>query len=433
MTSVPIILAAQFSGVYLRYLPFSREISADEKSLLAKRFLLWSAADLAITFFLLTDGLTYRAFKIAMFTGWLPYFLISMTVIRNKIPQHFFVFGMQGLWCFMLHSAAGAIVALLCGQMLEEFMPLQLTIYLLVFVALLKLEQKFFVSLLPSARLFENSSLRWCISLLPVAIFIGTAIPIADVTFLLTWRERFSRVIVPIFFFLMYQSMSLATRRVEERQVREQQNFILRRQTESLAEQNALMQASRREAEAMQRQLADNYDAIEKLLVAGKRREAMEFIGRQTNLLDSSAVKVFCRSPLINAAVSLYSRRARELGIKFSCKIELPPNFSLDESDLAVLLSNLLENAITASKKNLSDREISLIMRNMGGQYVLEVTNRFDLPIKVGSNGLPYTTEIGHGLGMSSLEIFANKYDAFVDFSHEGGLVRFNVYWSSYL
>ena len=61
-----LIFLAQMSGVYLRYLPFSLEITSDEKSLLLKRFLLWAAADSLITFFILSDGLTYRAFKIAM-------------------------------------------------------------------------------------------------------------------------------------------------------------------------------------------------------------------------------------------------------------------------------------------------------------------------------------------------------------------------------
>ena len=36
-----LIFLAQMSGVYLRYLPFSLEITSDEKSLLLKRFLLW--------------------------------------------------------------------------------------------------------------------------------------------------------------------------------------------------------------------------------------------------------------------------------------------------------------------------------------------------------------------------------------------------------
>lgn len=433
MTNV-LIFFAQMSGVYLRYLPFSSEITSDEKKLLLKRFLLWIAADLAITFFILSDGLTYRAFKIVMLVGWVPYFLISMSVIRNKVPQHFFVFGMQGLWCFMLHSLAAGAVALVCGQMAEEFMSLQLMMYLAFFVAFLKVEQKIFVKLLPSSKLFENQSLRWCISLLPVMIFIGTTLPIVDVTFMHTWRGRFSRVILPIFFFVMYGSLSLATRQLEEKQLNAQKNFVLKRQMDSLNEQNALMQASRREVEAMEQKLADNYAEIEKLLVGGKVREAMDFIGQQTKLLDSTAVKVFCRSPLINAALSLYSRRAAEFDIKISFKIDLPEKFSMDESDLAILLSNLLENAITASKKNpSSEREISLTMRNNGVQYVLEITNRFNFPIEVGENGLPCTNRIGHGLGMSSLEIFAKKHDAFVDFSHEDGLVRFTVYWNDYL
>ena len=429
-----LIFLAQLSGVYLRYLPFSREMSSSEKSLLAKRFLLWALADVAITFFILSDGLTYRALKITLFAGWLPYFLISMTVIRNRIPQHFFVFGMEGLWCFTLHAAAGGAVALLRGQMSEEFLMTELVIYQILFVALLKVEQNFFVNLLPSNKLFENRSLRWCVSLLPVMIFVGTSIPIAEVTFLPTWREKLSRIIVPIFFFVMYRSLSLATRQVEEKQINEQKNFVLQRQTDSLNEQNALIRASQREVEAMERKLADNYAAIENLLLDGKVREATEFIGRQTKLLDSTAVKFFCRSPLINAALSLYSRRASEFGIKTSFKIDMPEKFSTDESDLAVLLSNLLENAITASKKNpSSSREIFLTMRNNGGQYVLDITNRFNFPIEIGENGLPCTSKIGHGLGMASLEIFANKHDAFVDFSHEDGLVRFTVYWNDYL
>ena len=108
----------------------------------------------------------------------------------------------------------------------------------------------------------------------------------------------------------------------------------------------------------------------------------------------------------------------------------MPAKITTNESDLAVLVSNLLENAITASKKNSSAREISLIMRNIGGQNALEISNRYDFPIKIGENGLPYTTKIGHGLGMSSLEIFAKKYNAFVDFSHENKIVRLNLYWN---
>ena len=423
------LTTVQLSSVYLRYLPFSKDLSKEKISRLMKSCLLWSLFSLAINLFIFSDGVTYRAFKISFTINWLPYFLISVAIIKKNFPQHVFVLGMQMLWCFTLHALGGMGVALLHGSMAEKFLPLQITFYLLLFVLLFEVQKKFFANLLPSKKFFEDSSLRWMIALLPLLIFFSATTSISDVTFFPTWRERFSHVILPICFFLIYSSLSAATQDVEEKIFREQKNRLLRRQTESMSEHTALMQKNQAEVAALKKDLAKNYLETEKLLAAGKTSEAMEFIRRQTKILDSTRVKIFCHSPLINAALSIHFRRAEKSGIKVEHKIDLPKKISTDESDLAVLVSNLLENAIAASKKN-SEKKISLIMRNVGGQNVLEIENFFDRPIKIGENGLPYTTKIGHGLGMTSLELFAKKYDAFVDFSHEEKIVRLSLYWN---
>ena len=161
----------------------------------------------------------------------------------------------------------------------------------------------------------------------------------------------------------------------------------------------------------------------------------MAFIERQTHILDSTRVKIFCLAPLVNVVLSIYLQHAKEIGIKVSHKVDLPPKFATDESDLAVLLSNLLENAINACKqqKNPSEREISVIMRHNGRQYLLDISNRYDYPLNFDENGLPYTKKIGHGIGMASLKTFAEKYDAFIDFSQENGFVRLTMYWNDYL
>ena len=57
----------------------------------------------------------------------------------------------------------------------------------------------------------------------------------------------------------------------------------------------------------------------------------------------------------------------------------------------------------------------------------------YDGEIEIGETGLPMTKEEGHGLGMTSLELFAKKYDAFTDFSQESGLVTISLYWNDYL
>ena len=308
-------------------------------------------------------------------------------------------------------------------------------IYLLLFAGLLRIEQKFFTKLLPTNKFFEDKALKWAISILPLAIFIGTIIPVMEITFLQTWTDRLQRLFFPIFFLLIYRLMSITTQQFEEKRLKEQKNLILARQMNSLSENNLLIEKNQREVTELRKNLSENYLELEKLINAGQISAAMEFISRQVEILDSTRIKKFSKLPLINAAISIYFRRAESLGIKFSHKIDLPEKLSTDESDLAVLVSNLLENAMYASlkQKNPSEREISIILRNIKGQNVLEIGNKYAFPIKLGENGLPYTTKIGHGLGMNSLEIFAKKYNAFVDFSHEKGFVQLNLYWNDYL
>jgi len=425
---------AQISGAYLRALPFSGEISEEKLSALKKWIILWSFIDLGLNLFIFSYGVSYWTFKIAILGLWLPYFMIAARII-GKISQQIFAFGMEGLWVFMLHAFAGMSVALFCGQMSEEFLALQLGIYLLFFVLLLPIERKFFIGLLPTDKFFEDKALKWAILILPLAIFIGTIIQIMEITFLQTWTERFQRLFFPVFFLLIYRLTRITAQKIEEKRLQEQKNQLLARQMNSLAENNALIEKNQREMSELRKKLSENYITLEKLINAGKTAEAMEFISRQVKILDSTRIKQYSKLPLINAAISIYFRRAENFGIKTSSKVDLPEKLSTDESDLAVLVSNLLENAITASlkQKNPSEREISIILRNIGGQNVLEIENRYDLPIKLGENGLPYTTNIRHGIGMSSLELFAKKYNAFVNFSQENGFVRVNLYWNDYL
>ena len=262
--------------------------------------------------------------------------------------------------------------------------------------------------------------------------FVGTTISIADVTFFLTWHGRLSRLFFPIFFLIMYRSLIMISHQVEEKQHNEQKTRLLNGQMAELNEQNYLMRKNAEEVTRLQKNLAETYSVIENLLAKGNREEAMRFIRRQSDLLDATRLKVFCREPLINAALSMYLSRAKELGIKTVYKVEIESEQSRDESDLAVLISNLLENAITACKKQKPPmkREINLILRKIGGQNVLEISNSYDYAIKIGENGLPYSTQIGHGLGMGSLELFAKKYDAYFDFNHENNVVTVSVYWN---
>ena len=424
------LTAMQLAGAYLAYLPFRREMSVTQIETLWKKFFLWSAVDVTINIFLMSAGVTFQAYKFALFVLWIPYAILALTVIRGKIFQHVFVIGMKGLWIFMLHSVAGMITAATFGAVTESVLTFLEIVALILFVLLIPLEINFSANLLPSKEIFQDKSLRLSTSIFPTVILIGTAIPIVNVTYLTTWQDRFSRIIIPLFFLIMYRSMNLSAQQYEEKTQRQQNLRIMRQQLSSLREHTALMQSSQREVEKLREDLNERYDVIDGLIYERKISAAMHYIKEQDSLLDKTVVKNFCDAPLINAAISIYFRRAEELGIKVFHKINLPTDFSTDENDLALLLSNLLENAVQASAKQTKNRrEISLIIQHNDEQFILEISNRYDEKIKIGKNNLPVTEMEGHGLGMMSLEGFAKKYDAYVDFSQINGKVQFSIYW----
>ena len=68
---------------------------------------------------------------------------------------------------------------------------------------------------------FEDKNFSWIISIFPLVIFLGTVAPMVKVTFLTTWQERFSRLIITIFFFTIYRLINIETKIFEENERRQ--------------------------------------------------------------------------------------------------------------------------------------------------------------------------------------------------------------------
>ena len=260
------LTAMQLAGAYLAYLPFRREMSVTQIETLWKRFFLWSAVDVTANIFLMSAGVTFQAYKFALFVLWIPYAILALTVIRGKIFQHVFVIGMKGLWIFMLHSVAGMITAATFGAVTESVLTFLELVALILFVLLIPLEINFSANLLPSKEFFQDKSLWLSTSIFPTVILIGTAIPIVNVTYLTTWQDRFSRIIIPLFFLIMYRSMNLSAQQYEEKIQRQQSLRLMRQQLSSLREHTALMQSSQREVEKLREDLNESYDVIDGLI-----------------------------------------------------------------------------------------------------------------------------------------------------------------------
>lgn len=428
-----LIVLLQISDTYLRYLAFSKKISPMQRKTFWRGIIICSTI-ICIFYFVIffNFGITAIVYKLILIFGWIPFFIVSIKIISMSKLQHFFILGMSTIWTSFVHSLTANIDILFFEfEKPNLIFTYHTIIYLIFFIILLPVSRKFFTNLLLKENFFYNQPYGKYIVFIPFLIVSGVLILWIDNEVFHSWQERFSRLYLPFIFLLFYRYILTANRQIFENLQTIRYNQHLEEQISALEQYNSLMQKSQEQMAILRHDMRHNYRLIFTMLQEKKIDEVLKFIKVQENLLDLTTVKFFCHAPLVNAALSIYLQLAEKSNIKIKHKINLPEILKTDESDVAILISNLLENAINASKLQPKNRrEISIIIEHIDSQCVLEIINFFDGEIDL-KNNLPATSSEGHGIGMLSLKNFVKKYSAHYDFSHENCKVKIIIYWEN--
>lgn len=167
---------------------------------------------------------------------------------------------------------------------------------------------------------------------------------------------------------------------------------------------------------------------VQGLLTEGNTAKAETYLNEYLDTVKKYDVVNFCGNSIVNMIVSHYYALSKEKQIDFSVRINIPKELSIQDSDLSVLLGNLLENAVTATAAAREDRrEIRLNMIIAGNSLVITVDNGFD-GTPAYQNGEYFSTKPEHtGLGLKSITSIANKYNGDVEFTHEDTVFRSSV------
>lgn len=426
-----LIVLCQLAGAWLRWLAFSRKVSIEVKNRLWTFNFIWGGVSVALYSFVFDEfGIDATPFKAIVMLGCLPYFLIGMAFIPWGFTQHLFVLGMNSICSLLQHSIAAAIILTTFeGKSEAELILLQVKAYLLLFVIFVPILRPYFLNLLPSRELFNLRPMGIYIAVLPIVIVSGHLIRIADDVLVHSWTERLSRIYLPIVFLFFYHYILSTAKNFYERQRIEENERRLEEQLSALKKYNNFIQENQKQVSIMRHDLRHSYNLIYAMLESGNIAKAREHIIAQKFLLEASTVQTFCQSPLINAALTIYLRRADEVGIQVFHKINLPNKLETAESDFALLLSNIFENVITGSlKQEPTAREMSIIIQHVNKQCIMEISFRFNSPLAVDDDHLPMNLE--ENRGMDSLRDFVKKYDAWTSFSQHGDKVNLLMYWN---
>ena len=146
----------------------------------------------------------------------------------------------------------------------------------------------------------------------------------------------------------------------------------------------------------------------------------------ETNNLDQPIF--FCENETINIVLAYYSEIAYENNIPFSVKADIPEETFVEKKDLSVIFGNILENATDACKEVEGERFIDLVATYKTApdgkhSFMLSVKNNYATePVRNEDDVFSSTKHEGNGIGVSSVQSIARKYDGVSSFMPEEGV-----------
>lgn len=183
---------------------------------------------------------------------------------------------------------------------------------------------------------------------------------------------------------------------------------------ETLMQKDRMMRHDRRHFEAL----------LYQLLEEGKTEEAKKYLTERL-AMEPRGIKKYCENTTVNAAISHYISWAKKEGIETTVSANIPADLAVDEMELAIAISNLLENAIYACMKLPEEERYLKLTAKYKTQLLLEVENSCEGTVPLDSDGYPFTKEENHGIGTRSVLAFVNKTNSEIQYLAEEN--RFKV------
>ena len=125
--------------------------------------------------------------------------------------------------------------------------------------------------------------------------------------------------------------------------------------------------------------------------------------------MEPKGIQKYCENTTVNAVIGHYLSWADKEGIQTSVSVNIPDSLSVDDMELAITISNLLENAVYACLKLPEKNRYLKMTAKYKNQLLLEIENSCEGMVPLDEDGHPFSDEKNHGIGTRSVLAFINK------------------------
>lgn len=185
-----------------------------------------------------------------------------------------------------------------------------------------------------------------------------------------------------------------------------------------------LMERHYEEVQAMYQQMRiwrhdykNHLQVMKAHLDMGEYQKLNDYIMRLDQELGSAGKIIDTGNQVLDASLNSLITMAEAKQIEVDVKVVLPPELSVDEYDLCVLLGNLLNNAVEGceSQREGERRFLRIYIGLLREQFYVSVTNSHAVSVQKEGERYRSTKAGDRGLGMMSIDHVVAKYHGHIN------------------
>ena len=192
---------------------------------------------------------------------------------------------------------------------------------------------------------------------------------------------------------------------------RQYDNQILKRKLDIYGNQIEVILESEKKLKNIRHDMKHHINEIKILCMQAKKTELLKYLNEMTYFIEDSKQIVSSGNADVDSLLNYMLKNAKDVlkEVNVICKL---PEHMHHSFDINIILGNLLENAIEASKKS-EEKKLNLNISYSKGILSIFISNSYNGEIKENEKGLLTTKQKKneHGIGLKSVNQIVEKYN----------------------
>ncbi|MBQ6334254.1 MAG: GHKL domain-containing protein [Erysipelotrichaceae bacterium] len=148
-------------------------------------------------------------------------------------------------------------------------------------------------------------------------------------------------------------------------------------------------------------------------------------ISQYEELVKNVPVPITTLSPAINHVLNIKREEAIRKGIDFAVSLNITHDIDMEDSDLYLLISNLLDNAVEHIGML---KHIRVEMSDVGKMFRIKISNSIDHPVlDEKGNFISTGKDPEHGYGIKTVEDIISRYNGYIAYNDENGELMVSI------